>query len=288
VRWRDDAASAVDFGCWVRAENFMVVAVGLRLGRLAQLVEHLVYTERVGGSNPSPPTSHRRPARIGFRVLSAALLSLAGSLGSPARAAEPMSFQVTPVGAVNGICGHKCAEVISAEGEINNDTADSFVQFLGSHTGEDGLRPVILLESPGGTVVGAMQLGMVFRKIGAAVIVAQAVGDAQREEVRVAPGLCMSACVYAFFGGKKRVIPTESRLGIHRMVINEEVRDPSGSLVRQQTFGTNDIVATLSNYTKTMGVDPGVIAYAEQVAPESIHILTPQQINRWHLGSRHL
>src|SRR3954449_9759063 len=25
-------------------------------GRLAQLVEHLVYTERVGGSSPSPPT----------------------------------------------------------------------------------------------------------------------------------------------------------------------------------------------------------------------------------------
>ncbi len=25
-------------------------------GRLAQLVEHLVYTERVGGSIPSPPT----------------------------------------------------------------------------------------------------------------------------------------------------------------------------------------------------------------------------------------
>ena len=26
-------------------------------GRLAQLVEHLVYTEGVGGSSPSPPTS---------------------------------------------------------------------------------------------------------------------------------------------------------------------------------------------------------------------------------------
>jgi len=26
------------------------------VGRLAQLEEHLVYTERVGGSRPSPPT----------------------------------------------------------------------------------------------------------------------------------------------------------------------------------------------------------------------------------------
>jgi hypothetical protein len=27
-------------------------------GRLAQLAEHLVYTQRVGGSSPSPPTNY--------------------------------------------------------------------------------------------------------------------------------------------------------------------------------------------------------------------------------------
>lgn len=36
------------FYCLMRASN----------GRLAQLVEHLVYTERVSGSNPLPPTIH--------------------------------------------------------------------------------------------------------------------------------------------------------------------------------------------------------------------------------------
>ncbi len=30
------------------------------MGRLAQLVEHLVYTERVGGSSPSSPTNFGR------------------------------------------------------------------------------------------------------------------------------------------------------------------------------------------------------------------------------------
>ncbi len=33
---------------------------GYPVGRLAQLVEHLVYTERVGGSSPSSPTSIQR------------------------------------------------------------------------------------------------------------------------------------------------------------------------------------------------------------------------------------
>src|SRR3546814_9552013 len=37
---------------------------GEAVGRLAQLVEHLVYTERVGGSSPSPPTSFARLAFV--------------------------------------------------------------------------------------------------------------------------------------------------------------------------------------------------------------------------------
>jgi hypothetical protein len=31
-------------------------------GRLAQLVERLLYTQNVGGSSPSPPTTLRRPS----------------------------------------------------------------------------------------------------------------------------------------------------------------------------------------------------------------------------------
>jgi hypothetical protein len=211
------------------------------------------------------------------------------ALGAPvAYAAEPMSFKLTSIGAAHGSCGKSCAEVISAEGEINNDTADNFLSFLSSHMQEQALRPVILLESPGGTVVGAMQLGMIFRKIGAAVIVAQAVSDTEADQVRVAPGLCMSACVYAFFGGKKRVVPSVSKLGIHRMVINERNRDPAGGTMRMQTFGTDDIVSSLSSYTKMMGIDPGVIQFAEHVSPDSIHIVTAKEIAQWRLGSPRL
>lgn len=37
-----------------------------RFGRLAQLVEHLVYTERVGGSSPSPPTIPKSRVPVRF------------------------------------------------------------------------------------------------------------------------------------------------------------------------------------------------------------------------------
>jgi hypothetical protein len=219
------------------------------------------------------------------RTLAAALTASLGLMPVASRAAAPMSFAVTELGDVSGGCDRNCVEVISAQGEINNDTADAFVSFLSSQMQDRNIRPVILLESPGGTVVGAMQLGMVFRKIGAEVVVGSAVQVPGTAKIGLAPGLCMSACVYAFFGGKKRVVPTVSRLGIHRMVINEFSHELLGGTSRQQIFGNEEIVSALAGYTKMMGIDPQVIYYAERVAPEEIHILTPKEIARWRLGT---
>jgi hypothetical protein len=153
---------------------------------------------------------------------------------------------------------------------------------------DQALRPVVLIHSPGGTVVGAMQLGLLFRRIGAAVIVARTVSAPGSDQIQIVPGLCMSACVYAFFGGKRRVVPSVSHLGIHRMAIYETTHDPSGGSMVTRSYGTDDIVSALSTYARLMGVNPQVIDYAETIAPESIHIVTPREILRWRLGSPHL
>ena len=268
-------------------------------GRLAQLVEHLVYTERVGGSSPSPPTVVRRKmagrAARGLIALCASMAFMAPLLGTSleARAAtEPMAFHLNAIESPTS-CKKHCdravsADVISAEGAITNDTADDFLAFLQQHVRDQDLRPVVLIHSPGGTVVGAMKLGMMFRKIGAAVIVARAVGEQGSDRAHVVPGACMSACVYAFFGGKRRVIPPVSRLGIHRMAIYAHSHDPAGGEQVTRTYGTDDLVTALSDYTKQMGIDPEVIDEAEQIAPESIHIVTAREIMRWRLGSPRL
>lgn len=236
----------------------------------------------------SPPVCRARRA-AGRRTLLPALLAallaaawLALCAATPA-AADAMAFRLASVGEGDG-CHKTCAEVIAAEGEIDNDTADRFVAFLADHLEDHDLRPVVLIQSPGGTVVGAMQLGMVFRKIGAAVIVATAYDVAGSPEIEVGPGDCMSACVYAFIGGKRRVVPPVSRLGIHRMVINEQVMSASGGLETQRTFGSSDIVSSLAAYTKAMGVDPKVIGYAETISPDALHVVTASEIARWRLG----
>jgi hypothetical protein len=223
-----------------------------------------------------------RFASLWRAALAGTLAITLGLAARPASASESMSFRIASIGETQS-CRGGCAEVIAADGEIDNDTADRFVSFLSDHLQDRDLRPVVLLQSPGGTVVGAMQLGLVFRKIGAAVIVAAA-HDLGEATVEVSPGACLSACVYAFMGGKRRVIPPISRLGIHRMVINEQVRNAAGEMQTQHIYGSNDIVSSLSAYTRSMGVDPRVIGMAETIPPDSLHLVTPKEIARWRLG----
>ena len=212
------------------------------------------------------------------------LLVLAGLCWGTALLAEPMSFQIARIG-LNGACRGGCVDVILAEGEINNETAGQFVGFLADNLRDRDLRPLVLIQSPGGTVLGAMQLGAVFRKLGAAVMVAAARGTQTSGTLRLVPADCLSACVYAFMGGKKRLVPSISRLGIHRMVVDVHSYSLFGGEESERVYGSPGFVAALASYTRAMGVSPLVIAYAERIAPEAIHILSRGEIKRWRLAS---
>ena len=271
------------------------------LGRLAQSVERLVYTENVGGSSPSPPTTalaRRIGAVLGCGVLAAAVAVSASFTVLPleaAQAADGMAFELLTIAGSAACHKRRCsgadvrADVISAQGEIGNDTAEAFSGFVQQHAGDADFRPLVVLNSPGGTVVGAMKLGLLFRQIGATVLVARAQGTEASDDLHVVSGYCMSACVYAFFGGKRRIIPPSSRLGIHRMAIYSHSFDLfGGGESTTRTYGTGELVTALSAYTKMMGVSPAAIEEAEQIEPESIHILTPAEIARWRVGTRRL
>ncbi len=270
------------------------------LGRLAQLVERLVYTENVGGSSPSPPTGHPRRSRrpVVARLGTPASLVLSASvalLPRAALAAEPMSFELLTIAGPAPCVKHRCsnaevkADVISAQGEITNDTAATFTSFLQAHAGDPDFRPLVLLSSPGGTVVGAMKLGLVLRQFGATVLVARARAEEGTDDLHVVSSYCMSACVYAFFGGKRRIIPPASHLGIHQMAIYSHsfgFFGGDGETVRSK--GTPELVNALSAYTALMGVSPAAIEEAEQIDSSSIHILTAKEIARWRVGTPRL
>jgi len=215
-------------------------------------------------------------------LLVSGALALALCVGGAA--AQAMSFRLAPVVSPES-CRGPCPNAIVADGEITDETPDEFMAFVGSRArGGGDVRSIVLLNSPGGKVVAAMKLGRMFRAVGAAAIVARA-GEGPDGRVHIMAGRCFSACVYALMGGRKRVVPTQSLVGIHRMFAMDGGIDPTGAHERQRRYDDGGMRDALAKYSSDMGVSRDLINRAEQTSTDSIHILSPQEIARWRLGS---
>ncbi len=235
------------------------------------MVEHLAYTERVGGSSPSPPT------KLFARLFTLVLSVFVGLLCAvPVAAfADPMSFRLVDLRL--GQCSGPCPQAVVAEGVIEPDTPDAFLSFAKTTSGTSRLRSVVFLNSLGGNVVASMELGAIFRKLHVAAIVAHfEAADAGTPLT----GECISACVYALMGGVLRVAPPGSRVGLHRMSIVEH-----GFFTTTRSFADPQLVQVLTHYAQRMGVRGGLVKLAESLDPDVVHLLTRQEMARWRLAT---
>jgi hypothetical protein len=252
-------------------------------GRLAQSVEHLVYTERVGGSSPSPPTSCRKLLRVGL----GAILGLAGLLSSAAASADSssMTFRVQPLEA--GGCGVRCPHVIVADGVIDINTPQAFVDFLKAGANDKTLRRVVFINSRGGNVAASMVFGRILRELRAASIIGRF--DSGREAGRPYAGLCLSACVYAMMGAVRRVAPPGSEVALHRMsIVESDGGGWAGPARVTRSFADASMVALLAKYASRMGVNPALVRAAESLPPDTVHVLTRDEMRRWSFATSQL
>jgi hypothetical protein len=177
--------------------------------------------------------------------------------------------------------------VISAEGEIDRDTAEEFIAFLKARIGAGSVRNIVFIHSPGGSVIGAMKLGAVFRKAGTAVVVAQAKADqGLGGDATFTSAQCMSACVYAMIGGKTRIVPPQSKLGVHRTTsFRYAGKDPAGEQSGLQKIQTpEELLRLLGAYVRQMGVNAQVLTVAQAAPAESIRLLTRDEVAKWRIG----
>jgi hypothetical protein len=203
-----------------------------------------------------------------------------------ARAEQPpMTFRAIKLDTPD--CGAKCPEVIVADGVIEESTPQAFFEFAKEASLSERLRSVIFINSPGGNVVASMELGTAFRRLHSAVIVAAfATQDGRSGPVS---GRCLSACVYAMMGAARRVVPSGSCLGLHRMSVAlvDEAGEPAPPAVGRATADPR-LVAVVAKYAARMGVDPAVVRRAESLTPGVLDILSPSDIARFRLGSPRL
>jgi hypothetical protein len=188
--------------------------------------------------------------------------------------AEAMNFRTAAAANLAG-CRGDCGLAIVADGEITNETPAQFLDFLRSNRSSHPGRTVVFIESQGGKILGGIELGKIFRRIGATAVVGR-IARAEDGSPEISGGVCFSACVYAFMGAKKRIAPSDSELGIHRMF---------AYLDGARHFADSEMNAMLQRYSGAMGVSPALVAAAEQITPDSVRILTPAEMARWRLAS---
>jgi hypothetical protein len=201
------------------------------------------------------------------------LLTLCGWLLPAASHAEPgsMTFRVEPLEA--GGCGARCPHVIVADGVIEADTPQAFVDFLRSDSSDSKLRRIVFFNSRGGNVVASMVFGRILRELR----VAGVVGRFEAGTPYV--GECLSACVYAMMGAVRRVAPPGSEVALHRMSIVES--EGWGASHLSRSFADPPMVAVLKRYASRMGVSPALVGAAESLPPDTVRVLSRDEMRRW-------
>ena len=198
---------------------------------------------------------------------------------------EPLIFVVAS-GEPNA-CGRGCTEWIAGEGRFDEGAAQRFREFLAGLAKRD--LP-IFLNSDGGLVSEAVQIGLILRENRMTAGVARTVpagcqlsfplDDACRRlmqskrehKARLYFGgaRCGSACVYAMVGASTRHVDPGATLRIHSVVGGEI--DKAENVLRR--------------YLVVMGVDPALVDAAAKIPSRSFRGLSRGEMERFGIETR--
>lgn len=153
------------------------------------------------------------------------------------------------------------AQAILLEGTIVSGDADRILRQMN----ELDLPPTrALLNSPGGSVQDALELGRALRLMG--IETAMRSGD-----------ICYSACPYLLASGVTRSVPEDAFVGVHQHYFGESTLLPAFAAVEDIQRGQGLVM----RYLDQMGIDPLVMQHALITPPNEIYILLPEELERY-------
>lgn len=227
-----------------------------------------------------------------------------------------MQFMLVHADPGSGNCRPEgCMDWIAAEGIIDARSPGDLRKLLASI----GNRKLpIIVNSPGGNVVAAMEMGEIIRKRGLSVAVGGTrlqsclsgqplCGDGWRagaKGVVYSAGVkCLSACPFVLAAGIRRVVSPFSIVGVHQVkttydqerilyrmkyqIVNGKKRLISRQEISRKFVGLHDSTklsksqrSKILAYFKEMGVDRSILDMALSTAPSSIRLITPDEATK--------
>jgi hypothetical protein len=126
----------------------------------------------------------------------------------------------------------------------------------------------VQLNSTGGSVSDALDIGRMLRDAGAATEVTQ---DA----------ICLSACPYILAAGTDRTVHRDAAVGVHQHYFGENTALPAFLAVEDIQRGQAEVMG----YLDDMGIDPLLMRPALATPPGDIYILLPEELDRYRLAT---
>jgi hypothetical protein len=197
----------------------------------------------------------------------------------------PMRFEWLMEGPVDR-CGKVCRIWISAAGVITSDTAREFEHFAEDHNVQGG---TLVLDSQGGSVVGALALGRAIRRLNMTTTVGKTIvlgSNDSEPRARLSPNAtCESMCAFLLLGGVRRYVPPESRVLVHMIWLGAKSdRAQEASYTAEELGLVQQDIGSIARYTVEMGGNIELLEAALRVPPwKPMYALVPEELRRMRL-----
>jgi hypothetical protein len=174
-----------------------------------------------------------------------------------------------------------------AEGVITSRTPAEFGAFV---EGRDVRGATVVLDSEGGSTLGAMVLGDMIRKLNMATTVGRTVelpeGDGRASRTTLSPHAdCASMCAFVLLAGVRRYVPPEGRVRVHGLWFGDRLHN-----ARAASYSAKDLavlqqdVGLLAQYTVRMGGSIDLLETAARVPPwEPLRLLSQAELRGMRL-----
>jgi hypothetical protein len=183
-------------------------------------------------------------------------------------------------------CGTECRQLIAASGMATADTPRRFLAFMRNNSTKDA---TVVLESDGGSVLGALELGRAIRRLGLATTVGRVVERRPKSGAKygeINPQVdCQSMCTFVLLAGVKRSVPVEAQVLVHQIWLGDRREDAvAANYSAEDLMVVQRDIGSIVQYTVEMGGDIELVQLSLKVPPwEPMRVLSRDELWRTHL-----
>jgi hypothetical protein len=184
------------------------------------------------------------------------------------------------------VCRDRCRIWIFASGLITPDTARDLDRFARAN---EVRGATLVLDSNGGSVVGAMALGRVVRSLGLTTTIGRPIAlPSDRADPRAgvsAQASCESMCAFVLLAGVRRYVLPDSRVLVHQIWLGDRRDDATAA-----AYSAEDVslvqrdIGRLVKYLQEMGGNFDLLEATLRAPPwERLRVLSKDELRRMNL-----